>query len=146
MHWLTSSAGITGTGEVDIFYSLSSRLLSTPLCRQLADIYRLLADDDGVIKVTIKPVQQQRLQQLGRQLWSLQLRLLPVSVTVLTPLPSRFLRVPFALVYITHSSRGKSNPSSTQQVHMGAGLCSTMHIYHYGSSCTATLLWLVGRR
>ena len=63
MHWLTSSAGITGRGEVDIFDSLSGRLLWTPLCRQLADIYRLLADDDGVIKVNIKPVQQQRFQE-----------------------------------------------------------------------------------
>ena len=63
MHWLTSSAGITGKGEVDNFYSLPSRLLAAPLCRQLADIYRLLADDDGVIKVNIKPVQQQRLHE-----------------------------------------------------------------------------------
>ena len=65
LHWLTSAAGITstGTGEVDILDSLSSRSLSTPLCRQLADIYRVLADEDGVIKVNIKPVQQQRLQE-----------------------------------------------------------------------------------
>ena len=60
-HWLTSTVGILSPNYVEIFDSLSGGSLSLHLRRQLSDLYRLVADKDGKIQVTIKPVQQQRL-------------------------------------------------------------------------------------
>jgi polycystin 1L2 len=61
LHWLTSTLGILSPNCIDIFDSLSGGSLSLHLRRQLSDLYRLIADEDGKIQVTIKPVQQQRL-------------------------------------------------------------------------------------
>jgi hypothetical protein len=60
-HWVTSTAGVVGSNSsgVYVYDSLSTGRLLCALRRQLADMYRVLADKDGKIEVTIKAVQQQ---------------------------------------------------------------------------------------
>ena len=61
LHWLTSTVGIFNPSCVEILDSLSSGHLSLSLRRQLSDLYRLVADDDGKIRTVVTSVQQQRL-------------------------------------------------------------------------------------
>lgn len=60
-HWVTSTGGILAAHNVDLFDSLSGGVVKRQLRRQLVHLYSALADEDGAIQVTVKPVQQQRL-------------------------------------------------------------------------------------
>ena len=62
-HWVMSTAGILSMICVDVFDSLAGDTLAISLRRPLTDtvcMYKTLVDEDGAVKVIIKPVQQQR--------------------------------------------------------------------------------------
>ena len=59
IHWVTSSTSME-SNSVNIYDSLFNDHLPVSLRRQLVDLYRLLADDEGSMTVNVKAVQQQR--------------------------------------------------------------------------------------